>query len=68
MSALPPMSDVDLLGNGKSVIHLNAEVSNGAFDLAVPKKQLHRSQIARAAVDQRRLSSAKRMGTKDMRV
>ena len=37
MSALPPMSNVDLLGNGKSVIHLNAEVSNGAFDLAVPK-------------------------------
>jgi hypothetical protein len=59
MSALPPMSDVDLLGNGKGITHLDAEVSNRTFDLAVPKKQLHGSQIARTAVDQRRLGSAK---------
>jgi hypothetical protein len=31
-------------------------------------KQLHGSQIARAAVDQRRLGSAKRMGAEDMRI
>ena len=59
MSALPPMSDVDLLGNGKCIIHLDAKVSNRAFDLAVAKKQLYGSQIARAPVDQRRLGSAK---------
>ena len=62
------ISDVDLLGNGKGVIHLDAKVANRALDLAVPKKQLHSSQIARAAVDQRRLGSAKRMGAEDTRV
>ena len=52
MSALPLMSDVDLLGNGKGIVNLNAEVSNRAFDLAVPKTQLYGSQIARAGRDQ----------------
>ena len=51
-----------------AVIYLDAKVANRALDLAVPKKQLHRSQIARAAVDQRRLGSAKRVGAEDVRV
>ena len=68
MSALPLISDVDLLRNRKGVIHLDAKVANRALDLAVPKEQLHGSQIARAAVYQRRLSSAERMGAEDMRV
>jgi len=47
-----------LLGNCECVIHLDAKKANRALDLAVPKKQLYGAQIARSAVDQRRLSSA----------
>ncbi len=39
--------------------YFDAEIANSAFDLAVSKKQLHGSQIACTAVDQRRLRSAK---------
>ena len=62
VSALPLVSDVDLLGDRESVVHLDTEISNGAFDLSVSKKQLHASQIARATIDQRRFCSTKRMG------
>jgi hypothetical protein len=65
VSALPLVSDVDLLGNRESIVHLDTKISNGAFDLSVPKKQLHGSQIARATIDQRRFCSTKRMGTED---
>ena len=58
LSALPLISDVDLFGNRECVIHLDAKKANRALDLAVPKKQLYGAQIARSAVDQRRLSSA----------
>jgi hypothetical protein len=68
VSALPLISDVDLLGYCKCVIHLDAKIANRALDLAVPEKQLHGSQIARAAVDQRRLGSAQRMGAENMRI
>ncbi len=59
MSALPPISDIHLFCNRQGIVHINPEVSNRAFDLTVPKKQLHGAQVARAAVDQRRLGSAK---------
>jgi hypothetical protein len=42
LSALPLISDVDLLGNCKCVIHLDTEVATRALDLTVPKEQLHR--------------------------
>ena len=45
------VSDVNLFGNREGIVHFDTEISNGAFDLSVPKKQLHRSQIARTAVD-----------------
>ena len=64
----PGNSDVYLFSNCKSVVHLDAEISNGAFDFSVPKKELNGSQIAGAPVDQRRLGSTKRMRTEDMRV
>src|SRR6478735_5039444 len=61
--ALPPVSDIDLLGNREGIVHLDTEIPDGAFDLSVPQEQLHGPQIARAAIDQRCLGSTKRMGT-----
>jgi hypothetical protein len=63
MSALPLISDVDLLRNRKGVIHLDAKVANRALDRGADG-----SQITGAAVDQRRLGSAKRVGAEDVRV
>jgi hypothetical protein len=68
LSALPLISDVDLLSDRQGIIHLDAKVANRALDLSVPEEQLDGSQITGAAVDQRRLGSAKRMGAEDMRV
>ena len=68
MSALPLISDVDLLRNRKGVIHLDAKVANRALDFSMPEEQLDGSQITGAAVDQRRLGSAKRVGAEDVRV
>jgi hypothetical protein len=38
---------LDLLGYGKRVVYLDAEIAHRAFQLRVPEKQLHRSEIAR---------------------
>jgi len=59
MSPLPPLSDVNLLCNCQSIIHFNAEITGGAFNLSVTKKQLYGSQITRASINQCRLGSAK---------
>jgi hypothetical protein len=48
----------------QNVIHFNAEVPDGAFDLAVAEEKLHRSQISGSAIDQSSLGSPKRMGAK----
>jgi len=40
MSASPSFSDVYLLGDFERVVDLNSNMSNGALDLGVPKKQL----------------------------
>jgi hypothetical protein len=64
--ALPQSHNVDLLCDCQGIIHFNAKIPNGAFDLFVTKTQLYRSQIARASIDQRRLGSAKRMSAKDV--
>ena len=66
MSARTRSSDIDLFRYCESIVYLDPEISNGAFDLSVPKKQLHGSQIARATIDQRRFCSTKRMGTEDV--
>src|SRR6267143_1371019 len=51
----PCSSDVDLFGYGEGVIDLNAEIANCALNLLVPQPELHRPQIAGAAVDECRL-------------
>jgi hypothetical protein len=39
-SALPSGSDVDLLGDCESIIDLDTEIPDGAFDLGMTKQQL----------------------------
>jgi hypothetical protein len=51
LSALPLISDVNLLGNSQGVVHLDTQIPDCALDLLVTQKKLHGSQIARAAVD-----------------
>jgi hypothetical protein len=38
----PGISDVDLFRYREGIIHLNAKVSDGAFDLGVAEQELHR--------------------------
>jgi len=40
MSALPGILDIYLFRNCQGIIHLDTEISNGAFDLAVAKQKL----------------------------
>ncbi len=57
MFALPLLSDVNLFGNCDSVIDLNAEISDGTFDLGVTKQKLHGTQVPCASIDQGCLGS-----------
>ncbi len=47
-------SDVDLFSDLDDVIHLDAEVSNGALDLRMSKQMLRGSEVAGSPVDQHR--------------
>ncbi len=40
MSALPRNSDIHLFRNSESIVDLNTEISNGAFDPCMAKKEL----------------------------
>ena len=53
--------DFRLLGYLQRVIDLNAEVSDGAFQLGVPKQKLNGAQILRPLVDQRRFGPSHRV-------
>ena len=44
-SALPGNSDINLFCYGQGVIDLDAEVSDGAFDLGVAEQKLHGPQL-----------------------
>ena len=52
----------------RGVIDLDAEVSDGAFDLGVAKQKLDCPEIASAPVDQGRLGSSEGMGAEPVRV
>ena len=49
-SALTP-SDFNLLGYRKSVINIDAEISDCALDLGMAEQELYRSQVASTPVD-----------------
>src|ERR1700736_5506563 len=53
----PCSSDVDLFGDGESVIDLNAEVAHRTLNLLVAQQKLDRPQIASATVYECRLGS-----------
>jgi hypothetical protein len=61
MSALPGISDVDLLRYGEGIIYFDPEITHGAFHSRVPEQKLYGTQIAGAAIDEGCLGSAKRM-------
>jgi hypothetical protein len=41
---LPLISDINLLGNGQGVVHLDTQIPNYALDSPVTQKQLQGSQ------------------------
>ncbi len=53
--------DVDLLRNFDRVIDLDAEVSDCAFDLGMPKQELDSSQISHSPVDEHRFRPPQRV-------
>src|SRR5690349_11941522 len=69
----PDISDVDLFRYREGIIYLNAEVSDGAFNLGVAEQELHGPQIASAATYRpfdgtmrRLLMSAKRKSSSNL--
>lgn len=56
-------SRLRLLRHLQRVIDLNAEVTDGALQLGVPKEQLNRTQVLRPFVNERGLGAAQRVGT-----
>ena len=68
VSAPSQFSDVYLLGDRERIVHLNTEVPDCAFYLRMAKQKLHRSKVARLAVDQSRLRAAQRVGTEQTRI
>ena len=55
---VPVFSDISLLRQLERVVQFDAEIPNGAFNLGVTKKQLHRAQVVGSAIDKRRLCTA----------
>jgi hypothetical protein len=45
VTALPRCSDVDLLGDGKCIVNLDAELPDGALHFGVPKEKLNRAEV-----------------------
>ena len=61
LAAAEQWLDLGLLGDLQRVIHLYAEVPDGALQLGVAKQQLNGSQVLRAFVDQGRFRSPHRV-------
>jgi hypothetical protein len=55
--ALPRSFKSRLLRNAEGIIHVDAEIPDGALYLGVTEQKLHGSQIPGAAVDERRFSA-----------
>ena len=50
MSALPGISDIDLLGYGERIINFDAEVAHCAFNFGMAQEQLDGSEITCSAI------------------
>jgi hypothetical protein len=49
---------VSLLGDLQRIVNLDTEISDGAFELHVPKQELNGTEIPGAPVDQRSLGAS----------
>jgi hypothetical protein len=57
-----------LLGDLQGVVGLDSQVSDGAFELGVPKEELNGPEIPGPPVDQRGVGAPQRMGAVGRRV
>jgi hypothetical protein len=64
----PGSSDLKFLGDLKGIVDLDTKISQGAFNLRMAEQELHRSQVAGPAIDQRRLGSTHGMSGELARV
>src|ERR1700738_1599352 len=64
----PNTSDFDLLSDGKRIIDLDSEISDGTLHCLVTQQKRARAQVAGATVDQGRLRAGERVRGKDVRV
>jgi hypothetical protein len=64
MSALPGYFRRQLVRYRQSIVHLDAEISDGTFDFGVAKQKLDSPEIASAPVDQGRFSASQRVRPK----
>src|SRR3984893_4003155 len=62
------ISNLNLFSDGERVINLDTEIADRTFHPRVAEQKLDCAQVARAAVDQGRLRSSKRVRAEDMRV
>src|SRR5262249_18219621 len=62
------ISDLDLLSDGEGVVDLDTEVPHRTLDLGVAEQDAYRAQVARPAIDQRRLRAPERVRAEHMRV
>ncbi len=56
-SALPSSSNVNFLRDIQGIVHLNAQIPDGAFNLRMSKEKLNCSQISGSTVDECSLGS-----------
>ncbi len=56
-SALPSSSNVNFLRNIQGIVHLNAQIPDGAFNFRMSKEQLNRSKVPGSPIDKGNLGS-----------
>src|SRR5262245_31532916 len=62
------ISDLDFFSDGEGVVDLDTEVPHRTLDFGVAKQELYGAQVARPAIDQRRLRAPERVRAEHMRV
>jgi len=57
----PSGLDLGIFGEGESILHVDSEIADRIFDLAMAEQDLNGTKVARSPLDYRRLRSAKRV-------
>ena len=55
--ALPSSLNVNFFGDIQGIVHLNAQISYGTFNLRMSKEQLNRSKVTGSPVNEGSLGS-----------